>query len=522
MREAFASIARLEAGRHTGGGYLQTLVRHSDPAVRERAARALGRMPIDVYGRNVTGPLEVALKDPSGRVRRVAAFALGQRNDASAVEALIAAAGDEDPDVRGQIWMALGRLGTPPARAAQRAGLQDPSPVAQAAAAQAIFYWPKDVPDAEWSAAANELLEVVQNASPTARWHALFAWARRTELRGDLRGFQAALAREDAGEEERLFATMGLARAALAESTADGVDPNPAGEPDPMRVALERCAMDEDYRVVVEALRGLQGAEIDGKRVFRGRPATLSTPLAQTLMAHPSAHVRAAAVMALGDDYAGPEPGQLLARDPSSMVRRAAFEAHIRRHPADAVARVREWGRSRDYRQRRTAVLSARWLDSDEGRGIVYGLTQDKHPQVAEEAIDQLQFYPGEETRTRLYRFCGDEDNGRSLAAISALGALPLTSKDLPALIEAYEAAHGDGSVEVCFGAIRAAAKIEDDSVVEFLKAGLLHEDPYVEQVAREALTARGIAIDPDQGDQPRADDRLEPAPVWPGDLPNP
>jgi len=46
-------------------------------------------------------------------MRKNAAHALGNIKDRSAVEPLIAALGDEDPDVRGAVVWALGNIGDP-------------------------------------------------------------------------------------------------------------------------------------------------------------------------------------------------------------------------------------------------------------------------------------------------------------------------------------------------------------------------------------------------------------------------
>ena len=154
--------------------------------------------------------------------------------------------------------------------------------------------------------------------------------------------------------------------------------------------------------------------------------------------------------------------------------------------------------------------------------GILMGLGKDKHAQVAVEAIDQLQHFDSERARVALHNFCGDPDNGRALAAITALATKDLVSSDLPALMEAYQSAHGDVSMEVCFNALLAASKIEGQEASDFLQAGLLHEDPYVKQIAREKLIERGeTPSEPDPEDwTPEPTPRL--APILRGDQANP
>ena len=516
VADALGSIARLEAGRTTGGGYLQTLLRHQDPRVREQATRALGRLPKDRFGRNVSGPLQVALVDPAANVRQAAAFSLGIRGDRSVAEALLEAVDDEDASVRAQVYLAMARLGASGCAEALLEGFQDPDRTAQEAAAEAFAHWPKDEapgPDG-WDGVRVALAPLTANAPTEVRWRALFAYARRAELRSDPTPLITACMREDAIVWERLFATLGLSRwmndhkeglsLPRAEQTPELLEQTPK-----VVMALAQRALDPDERVVVEALRGFAS-------VNRGLPGEIVSRVLQ----HGSPHVRAAAVAALGTNNAGGEPEEMMGHDPSSMVRRAAFAMHIQRRPADAIARIREWGRSRDYRQRRSAAQVAHHVGTDDARSVVMGLADDKHPQVAIEAIGQFQHFQDATTRARLHAYCQHEDNGRKLAAVMALKEFAPEAQDLPFLIEAYTGAHGDGALEVCFNALRVAAEIEGEDASEFLKAGLLHGDPFVLQVAQEALTQRGKSIP--ELETPALAGPTELAPVWDRDRPNP
>ncbi len=520
VADALGSIARLEAGRTTGGGYLQTLLRHPDPVVRERATRALGRLPKERFGRNVSGPLQVALKDLEPSVRQAAAFALGVRGERSVSEALLEAIDDEDASVRAQIYLAMGRLGAPDLAPALWRALSDPDRRAQAAAAQAWSTWPADEepvvdPDAPgWEPVRLALAERSVQGPEAVRWRALFTYARRKELRQDPSPLLAAADREGATTWERLFATLGLARWLRdhQEHLGQPQDEKPQAfaehEPKVALALAQRCA-DEDERIVVEALRGF--AVVD-----RGLPPALQARVLQ----HDSPHVRAAGVLALGTQNAGSEPAEMMGHDASSMVRRAAFEMYIRRQPADAIMTVREWGRSRDARQRRAAAQVLRYMGTEEARSVLLGLTEDRHPQVAVEAIGQLQHFQDDTTRARLHSLCAHEDNGRKLAAVSTLEEFELHSKDLPPLVEAYASAHGDIGVEVCAQALRTAQAIEGSEATEFLKAGLLHGDPYVMQIAEDALLERGAEIPLSESPALAGPDEL--APLRDPDLPNP
>ncbi|MDF1838994.1 MAG: peptidylprolyl isomerase [Planctomycetota bacterium] len=483
-----SNIARLEQARATGGGYLQSLIRHGDDSVRLRATEALGRMRLEDYGLNVTEALEVALDDDVVGVRRAAAFALGARGDTSCAASLMEAAEDSDPDVRAQVWLAMGRLDSGELRDMGIKGLQDDSPAAQQAACQAIFYWPKE--SEQWPLAAAGLSEVARKGAVEARWMALFTLARREELRGDFDTFTHALSQPDAPVLEHLFATLGLARSAgmPVEKSAAG-----AKRLQQLMRGLSASALHQDPRVATEALRGL-----------KARGQGLSPEVRDHALQHSNKHVRTAALNALRLEPRSMEFASALAHDPSPMVRAAAFELTVKLKPSTSVSIVREWARSGDYLQRRAAASVANKLDSTEAQGILFGLLADKHPQVAGAAIQGLIPMDNRTTRSRIRSLCGHSDNGISLAAIGTISEWGVTIEDLPALINAYEEATGDVGPEVRFNALLAAGKIEGSEPVPFLSVAVSDPDAYVAQIAREQLTKRGEDLPMDL-DPPRA-----------------
>lgn len=89
--------------------------------VKTAAAQALGR----IGQTGATGPLVLALKDPTWAVRSTAAKALGMIGDPRAVEPLILALGDADPTVRAHVVDALGRIKDPRAIEPLRWSLKD-------------------------------------------------------------------------------------------------------------------------------------------------------------------------------------------------------------------------------------------------------------------------------------------------------------------------------------------------------------------------------------------------------------
>lgn len=77
-----------------------------DAHVRQLATKALGQ----IDGAEVVEPLVTALRDPNADVSRQAAFALNKIG-APAVDALIAALGDRDPNLRWHAARLLGEIG---------------------------------------------------------------------------------------------------------------------------------------------------------------------------------------------------------------------------------------------------------------------------------------------------------------------------------------------------------------------------------------------------------------------------
>jgi HEAT repeat protein len=92
-----------------GEGSLEPLVRaigDPDENVRREAASALEAM-----GSRAVAPLAEALRGESREGRREAARALGRIRDPGAIESLIPLLQDQDPGVRDEALIALGRMG---------------------------------------------------------------------------------------------------------------------------------------------------------------------------------------------------------------------------------------------------------------------------------------------------------------------------------------------------------------------------------------------------------------------------
>lgn len=137
---------------------LVALLRDGDPAIRGRAALALGRI-----GRAAdVSALQPLLADKSAEVRRWAAFALGEIEDstaASPLEALLLGGEEKDAEVRAIAVEGLGKLrrGAPACRAA----LDDRS--SEVVSRALLAAWQIPVPGA-----IERVLEVSERESPNS------------------------------------------------------------------------------------------------------------------------------------------------------------------------------------------------------------------------------------------------------------------------------------------------------------------------------------------------------------------
>ncbi|HEY8458989.1 MAG TPA: HEAT repeat domain-containing protein, partial [Blastocatellia bacterium] len=115
-REIHIRIIQLEDERNLNGDELISLLKHQTPAVRSRAALAIGRIG---DRRGTDALIELFNQDRDADVRAMAAFALGEMEDAKALSALRGAISpslapphkrDEPPLVRARVCEALGKI----------------------------------------------------------------------------------------------------------------------------------------------------------------------------------------------------------------------------------------------------------------------------------------------------------------------------------------------------------------------------------------------------------------------------
>ncbi len=474
----FAEIARLSYARSSGRGRLFELCAHADERVRLRATEAAGRLPWPAVGSEASNALSQRLQDPAPAVRYAAAFALGLRGDPAGAGTLASYRNDNDPELRARVVEAASRLPDPRLHRELLLALRDTDPRVRIEAAIATARWDPDADDAdEVDRALLDALRPYQlrpsqegppRIEPEFVWRVLYALSQRRAALG--RGAFLEYAATP-GALERLFAVRGLA--SLAPD-------------DEIGLALARALDDtqSDWRAAYEAARGL-GAW--------GDPRAL--PALFRAVEHPSGHVRAAAMSALGGFAA--EREDVLARlrrgqlDVSTEVRVEALGSLARLLPAsDALELLAQEVRREDPVLRAGAARSLAALADPGAVTLLQRLAADEDPRVATQAVEALGSHPGDATRAFLHRVLESPDNGLRLAAVQALRAMPDASDREP-LERAFRTSQGDVAAEVAFNAIESLGALGGEEAKAFVLAALDDPRPYVAQVALRTLDER-------------------------------
>ncbi|MBL8858638.1 MAG: peptidylprolyl isomerase [Planctomycetes bacterium] len=464
-QDPLETIARYEDARTDGDGLLQALLQKGSTETRVRAATALGRLDASDFGVTVTHALAAALDDDSADVRTAAAFALGQRRDATATKALLAHWRDSAPSVRERIVEAASKIDDARLRTQILASFDDPDPrVCSAAALAPMRFAPKLADAAVADAALIEFLmrdEKSAKSAPDAeaRWRGLFALARRKSERARA----LFTARASSGDvRERMYAAQGLGG---------------AGYDDAGRNALVTLIADNDWRVACEAALAL------GKQ-----PNAESYAALVGATKHPSAHVRRCAFEALGSFKLAAEDARPVfehARsDISPNVRAAAIEAGAKLYGDESAPHLALAASDKDPLVRAGAAAGAAYLTAPLAVPMLRGMTTDADLRVAGIAIAGLVRHPVPESRARLHELLSAKDNGLRLAAVTSLREMPSTA-DLAPLHVCLETTRGEIAAEVAAGIMETAAKIGGDQALDILKAGMRDADAFVRKQAR-------------------------------------
>ncbi len=474
------AIMRLEDTRTIGpNGELLQYLSNADAAVRERAATAVGRLRFPNGGEATTAKLRALLRDSNERVRAAATFALGMREDPSAyvdlVELGAGAKRDSSALIRARALEAASKLGRQDLTEEFLTGLDDPSADVRLEAAAGAARWKTDAPSAS-NVNVRLAAFVVKESDLRARTYGLFALERRKAKEGREVFLKSVFATD---VDERLFAVRGLA--------------NLAGETE-VDEALIVASRDKDWRVAVEALRGL------GKSSSRPSLDAIAAAIGSE-----NHHVRAVGLEAATQQYdaftacglalttQGVGNFERIWFDPSIAVRCAAMPNVVRIDPQARLgqeewphwnaAYFRELGRGKHW-------------DPLYGY-LMFGNKDAQSLLVSGAVVEALGSIQDPQAHEILLKVLSTPDNGLRLAAVTALLEQEKPVVDVMALEQCYDTSRGELSTEVRFNVLKLAAKIGGDDAIKLLERGMSDEDAYVRRTAHdelEKLTKKSIS----------------------------
>jgi cyclophilin family peptidyl-prolyl cis-trans isomerase/HEAT repeat protein len=316
-------IAKAEDERVLAGGPLPAALADPDPAVRRRAALAVGRLQ-DSAGVELLVPL---LEDRDAEVKREAAFALGQiglahpatpERPAPARAALERVTTDPDAATAELALEALGKLGDRAATPRVAGFLGHASAALRGAAALALWRLAD-------STALDPLLQALDDADAPVRWRAIYALERIPSP--DAIVLYVAMHVDDPDPLVRAFAVRTLGRQKSPQGTA---------------YVLQKLA-DGDPRVTVNAIRALA--------LIADTTCGSCLPALTGVLRASDPYLRVTAATALADPFAWAAADSasrraaldsLAARlaDPDAATRGAALQALIARLGAEALPHV--------------------------------------------------------------------------------------------------------------------------------------------------------------------------------------
>jgi cyclophilin family peptidyl-prolyl cis-trans isomerase/HEAT repeat protein len=464
---------------------LLALLMDVDPAVRGRAALAIGRVGMA----EGLAPLAATLADAESSVRAQAAFALGLLGRAEAVDPLRAAVADADPMVRGRAAEGLGLI------AAQLTGPEAAAIRGPAAATIADAFAGCGVeiaalaPDDE----AHPQLPAIESCRL-----AIFALARLREFDALARvvltpegrpvseWWPVAYALQRVGDAKATPALVHLARSAGVYTVAYALR-SVAGTPEGFALA-QRFAVDAaaDARVRVAALRAL------GRRGSAAGADTLMQVLATRGLAA-TLTLEAMTALAATEDLRAVDAMLDRLTDPRPQIRAAAIVGAARLDPEGFLLVVSSLGTDREWSVRAALATTLGTLEPDRVRSGLIDLTQDQDQRVVGPALSALARVGAPDLEARLLAALEAPD-----FAVRATAARLVGERKVPgavaALTRAYERGLSDAAFDARAAALVALAGIGGDEALAVVRRGLSDREWPLRWRAAQLLRAAGDA----------------------------
>lgn len=457
---------------------LAVLAKDSDPAIRARAALALGRIGVS----DAVPPLVTLLTDRDEYTRSVAAFGLGLSGSNDAVTPLQSALADTSAFVRARVIDALGLLGA--AAAAAAPAIADASSGCREKLARLESddeEYPK-APDIEACRAALFAIVRLRNYDALARlaldaqgqpistwWPVAYALQRINDPKA-----APALQRlmSSPGVYTPSFALRGLT--SLKDTT---------GVPAALGLAARPSA---DVRLRAVAVRAL--GEIGGA-------AGVDALMALVEDATTPRNLALEAVTALGASGDARAFDLLLARmrDPWPSMRSAATLAATKVKPDAMLLLMPSFGLDPDWSVRASLATALAALPADEARGAIQDLTVDADMRVRSAALDALARIGAPDLATRLFDALDAPD-----FAVRATAARLIGEKKIDFGVERLTVAYNRGDSDAAYGArtaaLQALGKYGTAAAKAVIRRGLNDRDWPVRLAAADLLRGLGDA----------------------------
>jgi len=490
LDQRVAWILRLEAQRWLAdpavpAADLRLLVTDGDPAVRRRAALAVGRVG-RAEGIEVLTPL---LSDPDVDTRAAAAFALGLLGHRDAEDPLRAALTDLDPRVRGRAAEALGLV-------ALQAGGERATWVASADAVADAFpgcgpllapLAPDDeAPQtAEIDACRLALFALVRlrhydalarvalgpDGQPVSPWWPVaFALQRINDPRA-VPALQSLL--RTSGVYSVAYALRGLGTDPVALSVAQQFAGDAAADPR-LRVTAIRALGRPGVPAAADTLMGILN--------IRGLPTTLTLETITALAA--TRDPRAFDVMV--DRFTERRP----------HVRSAAIAAAARLDADAFLLVISSLPPDRDWSVRVAVVRALAGLDPDRVRGAVLDSVADQDQRVRGPALEALVRVGAPDVTAQLFDALEAPDYVVRATAARLIGETKPAGA-LAALVQAYARGLTDAAVDARAAALEAAQAIGGDEAEALLERALDDRDWAVRVRAASLSQGRLVATRP-------------------------
>jgi cyclophilin family peptidyl-prolyl cis-trans isomerase/HEAT repeat protein len=438
---------------------LLRLVTDVDPAIRRRAALAIGRVGDSAGG----AALVVALADPDADVRASAAFALGLLGAKSAVAPLVAALKDPAPLVAGRAAEALGLIGDPaaaPAIAAMAAGCRtsiaglDPDDEREPQAPEvaqcqlAIFSL---VRLKNYDALSSVVLD--GSGHPISRWWPVAFALQRL---GDTRAVPALVwLASSTGVNTPAFALKGLG--ALHDNQ---------GAPMARAIAARR---DADVRLRVAAVKMLgQIADKASAAALTALVSDRTTPLNLAVEAAASlgAVGQGDAFEVLVDQFSHTSP----------VMRAAALSAAAALDPDAFLMIVSSLPEDREWSVRAAYAHILAFLPADRVRAAVGALAGDPDLRVRAAGLEALAKIGAPDLTAQLYSACESPDYALRATAATLVGDTH-PADGVPHLVAAYERAKSDTADDARIAALTGLARYGGDESKRVLHDALGDRD---------------------------------------------